>query len=428
VPNFLPFRALRYAPRYRTRLEHLIAPPYDVISDELRRRLSARDPHNIVHLDLPVAEDGETAPVAAARRLAAWAESGVLQRDERPAFYLCEQHYRDGEGLPRVRRGLFGRLELEPFEAGVVIPHERTLDAPRRDREALLEATRTHLSPVFLLHPDPGGTVSSTLARHSETAVFDSARDVDDLQVRLARIEERGVVEHLQAALRPHWALIADGHHRYESSLAYRDRRRREGRDDAGHTLAFLCSLEDAGLTVFPIHRLVHSLAEFDPGAFRRRLGEFFRLTSFEDPDALIAALRAKRGRAGVFAMIMRDDPRCWLAEWIDGAGLDRPLFSEVAAPLRRLDVILLHRLVLEMVLGITVAAQARQTHLKYVKDETSLMERLGDGSAQIGILLNPTPIEQIVEVTRQKLRLPQKTTYFYPKVPTGLVLDPLDD
>jgi len=427
LPTFLPFRALRYSTPHRKRLGDLIAPPYDVISDELRRRLTARDPHNIVHLDLPVADDGETAPAAAARQLAAWTSSGVLRRDEGPAYYLCEQQYRDGEGVTRTRRGLFGRLKLEPFEAGVVIPHERTLEAPRLGREALLEATRTHLSPVFLLHPDPGGVVAAALGKQAEVAAFDSARDDNDVQVRLARIEDPEVVASLQGALQPQWALIADGHHRYESSLAYRDRRRQEGSDDAGHTLAFLCSLEDSGLTVFPIHRLVHSLAEFEPSVFRNRLGKLFRLTSFEGSDSLLEALRKRRGRPGVFGLTLRDEPRFWLAEWIDGAGLDQPGFAELAAPLRRLDVILLHRLVLETVLGIDIEAQAKQTHLRYVKDETALFDRVADGEAQIGILLNPTPIEQVVEVTRAKLRLPQKTTYFYPKVPTGLVLDPLD-
>lgn len=427
MPTFLPFRALRYAPTHRDNLGNLIAPPYDVISDELRHRLTARDPHNIVHLDLPVAEGDEVPPAAAARRLAAWTSAGVLQRDERPAFYLCEQHYRDGEGASRIRRGLFGRLKLEPFESGIVIPHERTLEAPRRDREALLEATRTHLSPVFLLHPDPGASIASALHRLAETATFDSARDDNEVLVRVARIDDPKELERLRGELQPQWALIADGHHRYESSLAYRDRRRQEGKGDAEYTLAFLCSLEDAGLTVFPIHRLVHSLADFEPAVFRNRLGELFRLTSYDGPEPLLEALRVRRGRPGVFGLTLRGEPRFWLAEWTEGAGLERPGFAGLAAPLRRLDVILLHRLVFETVLGVTLEAQARQTHLKYVKDEAALFERIASGAAQIGIVLNPTPIEQVVEVTRQKLRLPQKTTYFYPKVPTGLVLDPLD-
>jgi uncharacterized protein (DUF1015 family) len=427
VPTFLPFRALRYAATFRERLGDLIAPPYDVISDEYRSRLTARDPHNIVHLDLPVGEGNESPPEAAARQLATWTADGVLRRDERPAFYLCEQHYRNGEGATRIRRGLFGRLKLEPFETGIVIPHERTLEGPRRDREALLEATRTHLSPVFLLHPDPGAAVARALERLAGSVVFDTARDDDEVLVRVARIDGQEDLVRLQAELQSQWALIADGHHRYESSLAYRDRRRQGGQSDAEHTLAFLCSLEDAGLTVLPIHRLVHSLTDFDASRFRSRLGDLFRLTAVGEPDALHKALRTRRGRPGVFGLSMQDEPRCWLAEWIEGAGLDRPAFGDLPAPLRRLDVILLHRLVLEAVLGITIEAQAKQTHLKYVKDETALFDRVATGAAQIGILLNPTPIEQVVEVTRQKLRLPQKTTYFYPKVPTGLVLDPLD-
>jgi uncharacterized protein (DUF1015 family) len=427
VPTFVPFRALRYAPSLRQWLDDLIAPPYDVISDDDRARLAARHSHNIVHLDLPVGSGDETPQVTAGRRLRSWIDDGVLEREAGPAFYLCEQHYRTGGEAPRIRRGLFGRLKLEPFEADVVIPHERTLEAPRRDREALLEATRTHLSAVFLLHPDPGAAVAGALQRIAATATFDTARDDDQVMVRISRLDTPADLEFLQGALRPQWALIADGHHRYESALAYRDRRRAAGRQDAEHVLAFLCSLEDSGLTVYPIHRLVHSLPEFEPAGLRRRLDDWFRLSPVEGPDALLAALRSKGGEAGVFGLTMKDEPRYWLVEWKEGAGLDHPALGELPAALRRLDVILLHRLVLEAALGITLEAQSRQTHLGYVKDEKTLFARIEEGAAQIGFLLNPTPIEQVVEVTRQNLRLPQKTTYFYPKVPSGLVLDPLD-
>ena len=430
MPNFIPFRGLRYARALREDLGRVIAPPYDVITGERRRILAARHANNIVHLDLPEAGDREGAHQTAARLLRDWTAAAILQRDETPAFYLCEQRFRLADGTEQVRRGLFGRLRLERFEDGIVIPHERTLEAPRRDRERLLDATRTHLSPVFLLHPDAGGVVSAALERLSPACEFDAAQDDDGTAIRVARVSDPGEMSLIEERLQKEaWALIADGHHRYESALAHRDRRRAAGHHDADYVLAFLCSLEDPGLSVLPIHRVIHSLASFGAADLRRSLEATFRLQRFEDAGRLTEAVRAGRGEPGVFGLVFAAGSAggaCWLAKWKENAGCDRPPLVNLPPPLRRLDVILLHRLLLEEALGITPEAQAQQTHLEYVKDDATRFRRMEDGGAQLGVLLNPTPIDQVVEVTRARLRLPQKTTYFYPKVPTGLVLDPM--
>jgi len=239
--------------------------------------------------------------------------------------------------------------------------------------------------------------------------------------------DDPSVLASIADRLAPGWALIADGHHRYESALAYRDARRSEGSADAEHVLVFLCSLADPGLTIFPIHRLVRGLPSFDPGSFCERLAAFFSLTPFDSGPALQSALRVKAGRPGSFGMVLAGEERHFLLEWREGAGLDRAEMAAIPPPLRRLDVILLHRLVLEATLGITIEAQAQQSHLDYVKDDEELFRRVGQGLAQIGFALNPTRMEQVIEVSRSGLRLPQKSTYFYPKVPTGFVLDPLD-
>ncbi len=427
MPSVSPFRALCYAPGLRGELDRLIAPPYDVIGEEQRERLAARHPRNIVHLDLPRPAAGLDAYATAAARLSELVREGILGRDARPAFYVLEQRYRAPSGEERVRRGFFARLRLEPFEAGIVIPHERTLERPRVDRQRLLAATRTHLSAVFLLHPDPGGEAARMMERTTAGEIVLAARDDDGTISRLARLDDSRTMESLAGRLARTWALIADGHHRYESALAYRDARRAAGFRDAEHVLAFFCSLEDRGLSIFPIHRLVHSLGRFDLAAFRRRLEDLFTLAPVDGREPLLQALAARRADSGVFGFVFPGEERSFVAVWKEGAGLDRPEVASVPEPLRRLDVILLHRLVLEGILGITVEAQANQTHLDYVKDDRDLFRRVAEGGAQAGILLNPTRIEQVVEVSRQGLRLPQKSTYFYPKVPTGLVLDPLD-
>jgi len=418
-----PFRALRYAPEAPAGRDGRIAPPYDVIAPAQRERL-ARHPYNIVHLDLPQTRPGSDPYLDAAERLRSWVRDGVLIRDERPALYLCEQQYQGPEG-PLRRRGLFARLDLEAYDAGVVIPHERTLERPRLDRRRLLEATRAHLSAVFMLHPDPDARVSRLLAEEIRGEPVLEASDGDGIGYRLVRLDEARVIDGLQELLRDQWALIADGHHRYESALAYHESRLAEGDRDAGHILAFLCSLEDEGLIVLPIHRLVHSLPGFSPDRVLKALAAWFDLEPVGDPQRLGAAVRAGQSRPGVFGLLFGSGGGAFVARWKDGAGLDRPVMQAVPELLRRLDVILLHRLILEEVLGIDSEAQSRQAHLDYVKDEAQLLERTG--GALLGVLLNPTRIEQVVEVGRAGLRLPQKTTYFQPKVPSGLVIDPLD-
>jgi uncharacterized protein (DUF1015 family) len=427
VPVITPFRALYYGAALRRDLDRLIAPPYDVIPEEKRADLAARHPCNIVHLDLPRPAPGEDPYAASAALLARLLREGVFERDSSRAIYACEQTFRSPAGERRVRRGLFARLRLEPFEAGVVIPHERTFDRPKEDRHRLLAATRTHLSPVFLLHPDPGGTVARTVATALEAAAFEQARDDEGTVIRVVRIPEGETTRRLAEGLAAGWALIADGHHRYESALAYREERRGAGADDAGQILAYLCSLEDPGLSIYPIHRLVHSLPGFDPDRFRERLEEGFSLSAVGSEADLRRALADRRGRPGVFGLVFPGQRSFFTAEWREGAGLEGALLAPIPEPLRRLDVILLHRLVLEGILGLTPQAMAAQSNLDYVKDERELYERVRRGGAQVGVLLNPTPMAQVVDVTRRGLRLPQKSTFFYPKVPAGLVLDPLD-
>ncbi|HEU4403366.1 MAG TPA: DUF1015 domain-containing protein [Candidatus Polarisedimenticolia bacterium] len=427
MPTITPFRALCYAPSLRRDLDRLVAPPYDVISEERRDRLASRHRNNIVHLDLPRAGPRGDPYDGASRLLEAWIRDHVLARESVPAYFACEQRYRAPSGEERIRRGLFARVQLEPLDGGVVIPHERTLDRPRADRQRLLAVTRTHLSAVFMLHPDPGAEVSRVLAEVCAAETCAQASDDDGTLSRLVRVDDASRIGSLTQRLAGQWALIADGHHRYESALAYRDERRAAGARDAEHVLAFLCSLEDPGLAIFPIHRLVHSLQAFDAERFRTRLRELFDLTRIDGEDALRAALGARLDRAGVFGIALRGETGFWLAEWKEGAGLGRPEMAPIPEPLRNLDVILLHRLVLEGILGITPEAQARQANLDYVKDARDWHAGVRSGRADLGVLMNPTRIEQVIEVTRKELRLPQKSTYFYPKVLSGLVLDPLD-
>lgn len=426
MPEIAPFRALSYAPRLRAELDRLVAPPYDVQSEEQRVRLAARHEYNIVHVDLPRPPAGEDPYEAARNRLAAWRRDGILARDVEAAYYLCEQRYRRPTGGEAIRRGFFARMKLEPFGGGSIIPHERTLDEPRDDRTRLLSATRVHLSSIFLLHPDPDGEVARLVAAAMEGETAGQARDDDGTISRIVRVSDRERTGFLTNRLRREWALIADGHHRYESALAYRDQRRARGQHDAEQVLVFLCSLQDPGLAIYPIHRLVHSVRGLDPERLLQKMEPRFRLTRKATPEDLSGDLSSRAGRPGVFGVVLPGGS-FWLAEWREGEGLSSPEMAATPEPLRRLDVILLHRLVLEGILGITAEAQARQLNLDYAKEVRQVHEGVAAGRAQIGFQMNPTRMDQVIEVTRAGVRLPQKSTYFFPKILTGLVLDPLD-
>ncbi|HET8946060.1 MAG TPA: DUF1015 domain-containing protein [Candidatus Polarisedimenticolia bacterium] len=421
MAHIAPFRALRYAVRTDGELAARLAPPYDVISPE-RRAALASDPHNIVHLDLPEGGEPGGAYAAAARLLADWRRDGTLRLDRDPAFVVAEQSFRDPSGSPRRRRGFFARLRLEPFEGGSVLPHERTLEAPRRDREQLLAATRTHLSAVFLLHEDASGEVARMLESVASRPPERELRDPDGAGLRLWRLAEPDLLARIAGPVGRGWTLIADGHHRYESALAYSQARRASGSDDAPDVLVYLVSAVDPGLTIGPIHRLVRGIAPIDPAKLVPSLDPFFEVES-RPQEEMAAAIRDAADRPGVFGILLPRDPSGLLLRWREGSA--RGPLEALPAPLRRLDVVLLHRLVFQEALGLSPAQQAGADHLDYVKDEAGLLRGLP--AAACGVLLNPTRLQQVVDVSRNGLRLPPKSTFFLPKVPTGIVLDPID-
>jgi len=423
MARIAPFRALRFAVESDGALASRLAPPYDVIGPE-RRRVLAADPHNIVHVDLPEERGAEDPYAAAAKRLGTWRRDGTLVLDPAPAFVVAEQSFRDPLGVKRRRRGFFARLRLEPFEGGSVLPHERTLAAPRRDRERLLAATRTHVSAVFLLHEDASGEVARALEELAAGEPERVLQDPDGCGLRLFRLADGAAVGRVAERVASGWTLIADGHHRYESALAYGQARRAAGHDDAPDVLVYLVSAEDPGLTIGPIHRLVRGVAPLEADRLAATLEPFFEVER-RPKEGIAAAVREGAGRPGVFGLLLPRDPAGLLLRWREAeARAHRPL-ERVPEPLRRLDVVLLHRLVFEEALGLTPEAQAGPDHLEYVKDETGLLRGLG--SAACGVLLNPTRLPQVVDVSRRGLRLPPKSTFFLPKVPTGIVLDPID-
>ncbi len=417
-----PFRGLRFDPAVAGPLDACLAPPYDVIPPERHRRLLARSPHNVVHVDLPPAREGE-APGAkylrAAETYRAWRARGALRRDPRPALYLTETEV----GLGRTRRGLLAAVGLAPFEAGVVLPHERTLAGPRADRLALMEATRAALSPIFALYRDTDGRVAAALAPAYARPPDQTAVDPDGVLHRIWADDDPAVTAAVTAAFEDRRLYIADGHHRYETALAYRAAH--PDLPAAGFVPMTLTALEDPGIAVLPTHRVLRDVAPIGLDTLAARLGPRFRATPVEGPLDLLLAGLADAGRRvpAILAAARRGDGLAYLRlEWSDPAALAS------RSPRERLDVTLLEREVLTGVFGLSPESIARQTNLVYVKDAEAAVRMVGAGEAAHAFLLNGTRPAEVIAVAEAGETMPQKSTYFAPKLPTGLVVLPLDE
>ena len=440
MPQIRPFRALRYATETVADLARVVAPPYDVVSPEERRRLLERDPRNVIRIELPVEEQGDQPDDRyrrAARTLAEWRSTGVVHKDPRPAFYVYEQTYRvPGSSVERTSRGFFARLRLEPFGPGSgVLPHERTLSGPKEDRYKLLRATGVNISPAVGLYADRGGRSASILtAAALEPAVSDVV-DPDGVRHRLWVVpddrHEDGPVAALTAAVAAAPVTIADGHHRYETALRYRDERRmtRSCEEDPAFDYLLMLLLETTAgnLTVLPTHRVVRGLGDEGVARVQAGLASLFDVEDGTGPDAL-------RGSFDAAGLASGGGGRFGLWSCAGGARLTarRAAFDRLlpagGAALRRLDVSLLAA-ALENLCGIDAAAVAEGSRIAYTK---SAGEAIGwvDGrvdGADLAFLLEPTPVADIIAVAADGDVMPQKSTYFYPKALTGLVINPLE-
>ena len=401
-------------------LDRLLAPPYDVISPQERDSLAGLSPHNVVRLVLPQGE-GDERYTNAAKIYREWLAAGVLRRDAQPALYRYQQQF-TAEGKSYTRSGFIGRLKLRRFDERVVLPHERTLSAPKQDRLKLTRACGAWFSQVFALYSDPSGATEAAFEGLAGKPPEIEARTGDGTTHRLWRVTDAGAHRRLQAAMAERRAYIADGHHRYETMLALRDELRTEG---AQYGPLFLCRMEDPGLAVLATHRVVHSLPSFDLEGALRRAGQFFTAEEQRpgDPEAVRAEL-ARRGQRGPTVALASGGRLYFLTLRPDANLLEAVPGPEV---LRRLDVTLLHSLLLERILGIDRAAQEKQTNLRYVKDlGQALREATGSG-VQAAFLLNPTRVQDLKAVADAGEVMPQKSTYFFPKLASGLVIHSLD-
>jgi uncharacterized protein (DUF1015 family) len=416
-----PFQGILYDPQ-RVDLSRVVAPPYDVISPADQRRYYQQDPHNVVRLIAGDVHPSDTPQdnkyTRAAGFFQQWLAEGILRRESSPALYVYRHRFIDPiHSDVRERRGILGVVELEPFGSGV-LPHEQTHARAKADRLSLTRAVVANLSPVFALYEDPQSMVGPIVAPAMAQTPRLSIGGEDGDQHTVWSISGADRFHELAEVFARSRLYIADGHHRYETALNFRNKQRvdhPQAPPDAAfnYVLMLLVDVADPGLTILPTHRLLHDFERFDP-AVADRLAARHRLVPRRDRAALLAAMQ-------------EPVPSHRIGMAVDGSYLTVDVAGEEADdPVSRLDVSVLHREILQRELGLEPAELESERYLSYSRDVGAVLDRVETGAGQAGFLLRPPAVSDVVEVARAGLVMPQKSTYFYPKPASGIVFNPL--
>lgn len=421
-----PFAGLLYDPEQAGALSNVVAPPYDLIDKARQDALYARSLYNIVRLELNRDPDRYA---SAGRTLGEWLDAGVLRRAPRPAIYLYSQFF-EIEGRRLRRDGFIVRIRLEEFSAGRILPHERTFPAAKQDRLELLTALNTNVSSVFGLY---AGAHPALARLTAELAAHEPALEVtDDLGIRnqLRSIEDEAAIATIQQELESPRIFIADGHHRYETALEYRRRRRAAEREPAGarpydYTMMTLVACDDPGLVILPTYRVARRLDPETIASFDLRAAPLFAIEEFASADAMRAAL-AKAGQGALAVALGGERVKLRLLRLKDPRAMADAMPGAPPA-VQGLDVSVLHALVLERIFEITPAQVKAGGLIEYTIDAPGALGSVGPANASGAFLMNPPSIGDVEAVSDAGAVMPEKSTYFHPKLLTGLVLNPLD-
>jgi uncharacterized protein (DUF1015 family) len=411
-----PLRALHYDLSVTGGLQDVVSPPYDVIDDQMRAELAGRSPYNVVTIDLP--EGGEERYETAALTLEHWRQKGAIVADEEPALWTLAQEYSGPDGQRRTRRGFFARVRVEEYGPGRIRPHERIHPGPKEDRLRLTRATRANLSPIFSLYSDPTGEAMAALGAHTGVGPWGRTTDADGTVNTLQRVSDPDAIATAQRVLASSELLIADGHHRYETARVYAEELGGEG----PHRFVLMClvALQDPGLTVFPTHRLIRGLDDERRAALQRTVNLDFTIA----PLAEMAELAPPANDECRIGYLTAGGPALMLT--LRDPALADAALPDHAEPYRRLDTAVLEALVLKGALQMSDEDIDHLNGLGYARDFDQAVELIRDGAYDAAFFMAPTPIERVHEVAAAGESMPPKSTYFVPKVPTGLLFNPL--
>jgi uncharacterized protein (DUF1015 family) len=417
-----PLRALHYDPSVVGPLADVVAPPYDVIDPGQRAALLERSPFNVVAVDLPQAGAGGEDPYESARELfERWQVQGAVVRDDEPALWAHTQDYAGPDGVKRTRRGFFCRVRIEGYGPGRVRPHERTHPGPKEDRLRLTRATRANISPIFSLYSDPAGSAWQALAPATAQEAWADVTDADGTRHRLWRVSDPQALAAVQDATRDAELLIADGHHRYETMDAYAEEVGGEG--EHRYILMCLVALEDPGLTIFPTHRLIRGLDDRRRAALDAVLERDFEVS--EIPESELAPEPSEETAPLEMGYVNGREERSFRLRLKDQSIAGTALAGH-SAPYRRLDTGILETLILKGALEMSDDDISHFNGMFYARDTAEAVAMVRSGEYEAAFVMRPTPVRQVRELAAEGENMPPKSTFFYPKLLTGLLFNPL--
>jgi uncharacterized protein (DUF1015 family) len=441
MARIYPFRAWRYNPS-AVRQDDVVTQPYDKISPAMQQAYYQRSPYNLVRIILGLpelfdADKSENVYTRAARDFRAWREQGVLKQEHEPCVFAYAQRFRvPGSDAVKERRGFIALGKVHDYSEGVVFRHEQTLSKPKSDRLNLLRATRAHFGQIFMLYSDPSGSVEKTLYDGAGTA---DAEVTDEYGVlhRVWRINNPSTIRLLATAMADKKLIIADGHHRYETALNYSKEHAQSAAaqpelsatglpqpayPEAAVMMTFV-NMDSDGLVILPTHRVVHSLAGFDPAAFRAKAEKFFAVEMLAQSDAqsYISKLKSEKGSAFIAVtrggdFLLRAKPEAMAKA-----------LADIPDRQQQLDLTQLHSIILDRLLGLDAEKVREQTNIRYLRDAGDAVEQVRNGEADVTFLTNPVTMEQLREVAFAGDVMPQKSTDFYPKLLSGLTIYALE-
>jgi len=417
------FRGLRYTEKAGD-IGVLCCPPYDIISAEEREQFLETNPNNIIRLELPQALSDNPdldAYGTAGQFLRDWLVGGILANDDAESIYVYEMEF-DALGTRKSVTGFISLIKLVEFSEGIVLPHEETLSKAKTDRFNLMKATNCNFSQIYSLFNDECGGVSTLLSEAQKSQPASSFTDRDGVKHTLWAVRDESFIQKITALMADKKVYIADGHHRYETALNYRNQLNGE-RGTGDYVPMMLVNMENPGLVVFPTHRIVRDLTNYEQSEIISKCEEYFDITANLNREKGEAALEEAYKNGGK-AFVLYSGSNSYICLKLKNPEVMRQFMPEASGALRGLDVSVLHTLVLERIFGIDKENMANQINLTYTKKADEGIAAVDGGKANCCFLLNPTRVTEISDVAAAGEKMPQKSTYFYPKLTTGLVMN----
>ena len=440
MAELIPFKGLRYNSNMVKDISDVITPPYDIISKAEQDSFYNLSEFNSIRLELPkeFEEDNEESNkyTRAGETLRDWMDRGILIQDDKDCLYIIQQEYQLSRNKTHTRTGIIGLVRLEEFDKGIILPHENTLSKPKADRLQLMQACNANFSQVFGLYDDTRQVLANPIRDYcdkTKPAVVSSIEKQSE-KIRMWVVSDPDFIRQVKEVLQNNRIYIADGHHRYETALAYRDEQRAKnpnytGNESYNYVMMTLVDMADPGLIIMPTHRLVNKIKEFKPQNLISELNEYFEIEKYDIPDSEsplryeIVQKILDEADPHTFVMYMENNKLLYSLS-LKSIDVMKTLLPERDDSYLSLDVSILHTLILDKHLGIGRKELANQENLEYTHSIKEGIEEIENGNYQIAFFISPTAIKQIQEVSLANEKMPQKSTYFYPKLITGFVFN----